>query len=130
MERKALVVMNHELTEDQINDLKRTYGVEKIMYLPQDLKNLISQVPPELEEIKYYIRPILEYLDENLDVGDLIVLQGESGVTYLIANYAYQCGFVPVYSTTKREVVEEKLDNGKVHITRTFKHVRFRRYGV
>jgi len=129
MERKALVVINHELTENQINDLKRTYGVEKIMYLPQDLKNLISQVPPELEEIKYYIRPILEYLDENLDVGDLIVLQGEPGVTYLIANYAYQSGFVPVYSTTKREVVEEKLDNGKVHITRTFKHVRFRKYG-
>ncbi len=39
-------------------------------------------------------------------------------------------GLVPVYATTRRESVEERLPDGDGRTVRRFKHVRFRRYGA
>ena len=128
--RRALIVMNHVLSDEQIADLRENWGATEILYLPKHLKDLISQIPPDLGELKTYIKPLLDYINEILKPGDLLIIAGEPGATFLIVNYALSKKYIPIYATTRREIIEEKLDNGKVHITRTFKHVRFRKYGV
>ena len=42
--------------------------------------------------------------------------------------FAVQHKLIPVYATTRRDVVETRLPDGTVQIRRTFQHVRFRKY--
>jgi hypothetical protein len=45
-------------------------------------------------------------------------------------NFAFERGFIPVYSTTQREAVEEYGENGSITVTHRFEHRIFRKYGV
>jgi len=130
MTRRALITTDQKLTEDQLNDLKETFGVQEIIYLPQDLKERINHPHPELSELKLYIRPVLKYLNRNLNVGDIIVINGDPAATYLVAHHSLICGFVPLQPVTRYEMVEEKLSNGEVRTKKVLKHVKFRKYGT
>ena len=61
---------------------------------------------------------------------DFVLIQGDFGACYLMVNFALEKGVIPVYSTTKRDAVDEYGDDDTIAIVHQFKHRIFRRYGV
>ena len=122
------LIFNHQLTNLQAEDARAALGVDAVINLPTELQELWSTVPPELTEIKDYLRPIEAWLSEKARAGDFVLIQGDFGACYLIVNYAFEHNLVPVYSTTQREVIEEEQPNGAVRVIHQFQHEIFRRY--
>jgi hypothetical protein len=124
---KMFLLFSHKLTEEQIRDAKENLKVSGFIYLPENLQKLWSNIPPDIENIGSYLTPIKEFLKQHAKEGDFILIQGDFGATYIMVNWAFKNGLIPVYATTKR-VVREINDNGKIITVREFKHCRFRRY--
>jgi hypothetical protein len=122
------LLFSHRLTEAQETDARRNWSVEEIVYLPQELQPLWSNVPPDLEDLKDYLQPFESWLAESADPGDLILIQGDFGATFRMVNWSIEQGLLPLYATTRREVVEEKGPDGEVHALKVFRHARFRKY--
>lgn len=121
------LLFSHELTEAQKEEAYAKLNVRNIYYLPEDLKALWSQIPPELEKISAYIQPIKDWLEKQVKEGDYILIQGDFGATYEMIRWALAKKLKPLYATTKRVVVETR-EEGKVITHRLFEHVRFRFY--
>ncbi|WP_456372838.1 CRISPR-associated protein Csx20 [Methanocaldococcus sp.] len=121
------LLFSHNLTNDQIKDAKENLKVNKFIYLPKELQNIWSNIPPEVEDITDYLKPIKEFLKNNANDGDYVLIQGDFGATYNMVNYAFENNLIPIYATTKR-VVKEVIEDGKVITIREFKHCRFRKY--
>ena len=117
---------SHFLTDEQKKDAMKM-GVENFINLPDNLQNMWSNVPVELENIEEYSKPFMEFLDKNAKKGDYALIQGDFVLTCKLVNFAKKTGVVPVYSTTKREVVEKKEDDKITKISK-FKHIKFRKY--
>ena len=124
---KMFLLFSHNLTDDQINDARENLKVDKFIYLPKELQNIWSNIPPEIEDITDYLKPIKEFLKNNANDGDYVLIQGDFGATYNMVNYAFENNLIPIYATTKR-VVKEVIEDGKVITIREFKHCRFRKY--
>ncbi len=124
---KMFLLFSHNLTNDQIKDAKENLKVNKFIYLPKELQNIWSNIPPEVEDITDYLKPIKEFLKNNANDGDYVLIQGDFGATYNMVNYAFENNLIPIYATTKR-VVKEVIEDGKVITIREFKHCRFRKY--
>ncbi|CAB3289517.1 conserved protein of unknown function [Methanocaldococcus lauensis] len=124
---KMFLLFSHNLTDDQIKDAKENLKVDKFIYLPKELQNIWSNIPPEVEDITDYLKPIKEFLKNNANDGDYVLIQGDFGATYNMVSYAFENNLIPIYATTKR-VVKEVIENGKVITIREFKHCRFRKY--
>jgi hypothetical protein len=105
----------------------KSVGIDNFEYMPYRLQKLWSGVPPDIEELKNYLKPIFEWLNQNTKKGDWVLIQGDFGAVCLMVDFCFQKGFVPVYATTKRNTVE-KMENGKLIKVSEFEHVRFRRY--
>lgn len=127
---KLILLFNHTLTPAQEADTRNTLLVETIVEPPSDIKFLWAQVPPEPDGIVEYLAPILTWLRSVASVGDLALIQGEFGATWLAVQEAFHLGLIPLYSTTRRKAVEEHLSSGDVAMQHIFSHVRFRRYNV
>jgi hypothetical protein len=120
------LLFSHELTDQQKKDA-RELGVKEVYYLPDDLKTIWSQIPPEIQNIKDYIEPVKKWLTSRIKAGDYILIQGDFGATYQMVRWAFAKGLRPIYATTERKVVE--IRNGdKVNSKKVFEHVRFRFY--
>ena len=130
MKVRFFTIFNHQLTERQITDARNRLGVEGIVSPPEDLQILWRQVPAELEGIDGYLGPIKNWLAEAASAGDYVLIQGDFGATWIMVNHAFKLGLVPVYSTTEREAEETVTTDGAVQLVHTFRHRRFRRYGV
>ncbi len=127
--KNAIVLLSHNLLEHQIEELERKWNVGNIIYLPEELQKRWSNVDPELE---FYnkdslINDINKFIENNSYKEDIIIVQGEAGVTFSVVNLCFELGRKPIYATTKRVSQEVKV-NGQVIIKRIFKHVRFREY--
>lgn len=129
MSPRALLIFSHELTPEQEQDLQKNWHVTEIINLPDSLKNLWKAVPPHLEEIRPYLQPVIDWMKREGQSGDLALVQGDFGATYIMVNEARNFGLVPVYSTTKREVEETTFPGGIVKQNRVFSHQIFRIYG-
>ena len=126
--KKALIILNHNPTENQLNQLKEIFNVNEILYLPSKLKNFISNVPPDKPIPEEFLKNITDFIIKNLQKDDIIWIQTEYGITFYIVDFAFKVGFIPIYSTTERIYNEKKLDNEKVERKYLFKHVSFRKY--
>ena len=126
--KRMFLCFNHELTREQIQDAKRNLNIDEFIHLPSSLKKLWQDIPPDLLDISSYLKPIIDWLKTKTREGDLILVQGDFGATYLIVQFAFKEGLIPVYATTKREVIEKKMPDGKVEMIHQFRHVIFRRY--
>jgi len=122
-ERTMHLLFSHRLTEEQIVDAKKHLGITHFRALPDDLQRLFSAVPPELESLKTYAEPFKTYLKQEASKGDVVLIQGDFGLCFLLANFCKQEELLPIYATTKRIVLEK--DGIKIS---KFKHIRFRRY--
>jgi hypothetical protein len=123
---KMYLLFSHKLTQEQSDDAKRL-GVSEFVSLPKELQNKFSNVPPELESIGEYIKPIKEFLEQNLTSKDIVLIQGDFGVVCEIVKFCKEKKVKAVYATTKRVVKEMEKDGKKVKISE-FKHIRFREY--
>ena len=123
-----LVLFNHTLTPSQERDARSSLGINKIVLPTDEIKRVWSQVPPDLETLWDYLAPVRSWLADTASPGDFVLVQGESGATFLVVNFCLENGLIPVYSTTERRAVEEHLSDGGVELRHTFCHVHFRQY--
>ena len=130
MPNSLFLIFNHRLTQIQIDDARASLGVGHIINLPPDLEKLWQQIPVDLSKIDDYLAPIKTLLSEQASMSDYVLIQGDFGATFIMVKFAFENGLIPIYSTSRREAVEEHNDEGTVKLTHNFKHVMFRKYGV
>ncbi len=123
-----ILLFSHKLTSEQEKDAYESLKVKKIEDLPDELKKIWSQIPPEGELDKNILMKIKKYLVKNSNIGDFVLVQGEFGMSCNIVNWCFENDRIPIYSTTKRVVKEIKQPNGDIKSEKIFKHVQFRRY--
>lgn len=119
---------SHSLTENQIEDATKRQGVSRFVHLPEELQRVWSNIPTELTISPQIIDSFINYLKQNSQTGDLILVQGDFGLTFIIVDWCLNNDRIPVYSTTARKVREVELDDGSVELKHSFKHVNFRVY--
>ena len=124
---KMFLLFSHSLTDEQIKDGIENLKVTKFISLPENLQKIWSNIPPELETLKSYLNEIKNFIRLNGNSGDYILIQGDFGAVYEMVEFSKQNSFVPIYATTKREVIEKK-EGDKVVKKSIFKHIKFRRY--
>ena len=73
---KLFLVFSHKLTEAQQSEAFTKLAVEDIYYLPDELQEVWSHLPPELPQVADYIQPIKDWLQMNAQEGDYILIQG------------------------------------------------------
>lgn len=120
-------LFNHTLTDLQIKDARNSLQIEKIIDPPETIKNLWSNIPADLEDIREFLKPVFEYL-QNIPKNNYILIQGDFGAVYLAVNLAKEVGLIPIYSTTRREHKEIHKPDGSVEMVKVFKHCIFRKY--
>ncbi|HIP59235.1 MAG TPA: hypothetical protein EYH01_02265 [Campylobacterales bacterium] len=123
------LLFNHKLTQEQEKNAYETLSIEKVIYFPEELLNIWRNISPEVESLSELLEPIIVFMDREFSHGDYLLVQGDLGATYLIAERAKQLNITPLYATTKR-VATENIVDGKPIKTSIFSHVRFRAYGV
>lgn len=122
------LLFNHRLTAVQEADARASLGVGRIIFPPEEVQALWSQVPPDSDDLAPYLAPVFTWVASQGRPGDYLLVQGDFGATGLAVRQAFALGLIPVYSTTSRKAVEEHHPDGTVHVRHTFSHVRFRRY--
>lgn len=127
--KRMLLVFSHQLTEEQKKEAIDRFGVREFLKLPPELQRKWSAIPPELDSLNGYLEDILDWIEENGHRGDIALIEGDFGATMLAVNYCRRLGIIPVYAASERKVEEERY-NDVVVAKRTFKHVRFREYGL
>ncbi|MBE6051103.1 MAG: TIGR02221 family CRISPR-associated protein [Clostridium sp.] len=126
--RKCVIpIISHDLMEIQKEQLKSEWNVNRIVELPSEIKKQWENISPSEEIDEHFIEEIKEFIIKETSRDDLVIVQGEWGITYKIINICFSLGRIPIYATTDREVTEEKI-NGEVKINKVFKHVKFRKY--
>ena len=126
MERKALLLFSHQLTENQEKELVENFKVKKIISLSSELQKMWSNVSTK-ENYKENLEKIKKYIEENFNENDVMLVQGNWGYTYNIVKWSIEKKLVPVYSYTERNV-EEIKDGENVKNISYFKHVKFIEY--
>ena len=126
MERKALLLFSHQLTENQEKELVENFKVKKIVSLSSELQEMWSNVSIK-ENYKENLKKIKKYIEENFNENDVMLVQGNWGYTYNIVKWSIEKKLVPVYSYTERNV-EEIKDGENVKKISYFKHVKFIEY--
>ncbi|HHV26938.1 MAG TPA: hypothetical protein GXX63_07055 [Tissierellia bacterium] len=124
---KMLVILSHELLEEQIKEANEKLDVDLIVEIPSELKKIWGNISPEGPFPVDLVEKIIKWINENAKEEDYVLVQGDFGATYYVVDYCIKSGRVPIYATTNREV-EERIENGVTRIERVFKHVNFRKY--
>ncbi len=122
-----ILLFSHQLTESQVNDAKENWDIDDFVSLPKKLQKIWSNIDPELESIKSDLLLFCDFIDETVNEGDLILIQGDFGACCFMAHYAKSKHMIPVYATTKRSV-EEYTEEGRTIKKSIFEHRRFRKY--
>ncbi len=125
---KLLVLFNHTLTSVQEKDARDELGIEHILYPSDSLRELWANLPAEAAALSSHLFPAFNWLKENAAAGDYLLVQGDFGACFLVVQYAFECNIVPIYSTSKRQAVEEHIGENEVRLIHQFQHIRFRRY--
>ena len=130
MPYSLFLIFNHEITPAQESDARRSLGIQHTIDLPPNLKTLWRQIPPDLDEINGYLKPVKSWLKSKASKNDYVLIQGDFGACYIMTKFAFEIGLIPIYSTTEREATEEYKKDGTVKLVHQFKHQAFRKYGV
>jgi len=128
MSGSLFLIFNHTVTALQEQDARTSLKVQRIVALPENLELVWNQIPPDLPGIAEHLAPIRDWLRDKAQPGDYVLIQGDFGACYIMVNFAFELGLVPVYSTTRREAVENHEPDGTVMLSHQFKHRIFRKY--
>ncbi len=126
--KNLFILLNHTLTEEQIEEAKNKLKVNNIVELSLEQKNMWAQMPPDEKQHKKYVEEIINWLGKNADKGDYILVQGEFGATFTVVDFCLKNGFVPIYAVSERREEEVKHPDGSVEKKLIFKHKCFRKY--
>jgi len=122
-----LLLFSHKLTELQQKDAIETLEVTNFIYLPKNLQIMWSNVASDLEDLEEYSKEFEDFIRLVAKKGDYILIQGDFGLTCKMVKWCKKNGYIPVYSTTKRESIESLKDGEVVKVSK-FEHVMFRKY--
>lgn len=125
--KKMFLLFSHNLTQTQIDDAQNSLEIKKFVSLPNDLQMVWSNIPSEIESLKEYLIPFRNFLTENSEYEDVVLIQGDFGAVYQMVNFAKDLGLKAVYATTTR-VIEEVVIDDKTVKKSIFEHRRFREY--
>ncbi len=128
MSGSLFLIFNHTFTDDQREDAITSLGINRIVDMPPDYKDIWSDIPPDINKINNYLEPVKIWLNHEARDEDYVLIQGDLGACYIIINYCFHFDLIPIYSTTNRKINEMILKNGTVKITHHFQHNIFRRY--
>ncbi len=123
---KTFCLLNHSLTQNQLAELEQKFNSSEIIYPEEKIANLWAQIPPEDFDCGIIDDAIL-WLKENSSPGDLFIVQGEFGSTFMLVDFALKNNLVPLYATTRR-VAKEKREGESVFREYIFEHVCFKKY--
>lgn len=123
---RTFCLLNHILTQKQLDELKQKFGSTEIVYPNESLSTLWSQIPPEKSNADI-IASVVFWLKRNAERGDFFIVQGEFGSTFTLADFALKNGLVPIYATTRR-IAKETRSGETVHREYIFEHVCFKEY--
>ena len=126
MEKKALLLFSHQLTDNQAKELMEDFGVKKIVSLTSELQEMWSNVSIK-ENYMENLEKIKKYIENNFNKDDVMLIQGNWGYTYNLVKWSIENELIPVYSYTERNV-EEIKDGETVKKISYFKHVKFIKY--
>lgn len=124
----ALCLLNHQLTENQRDELKTTFGGEAIVYPPPETADLWAQLPTDDISAELLL-PFTQWIDIYASSGMPIVIQGEAGAVTALVCYCLKLGLIPLHSVTRREATETRSGE-TVQRSYIFRHIRFRRYAL
>ncbi|MGC8764841.1 MAG: CRISPR-associated protein Csx20 [Brevinematia bacterium] len=125
---KMLVLLNHSLTDEQVDEAKNRLKVEEIIEPPEGLKRFWGQMPVAEEEKQEVVKKFIYWIKENSSPLDYVLVQGEFGSTFLIVDFCLKNSLVPLYAVSERKAEEAKNLDGSVEKKIVFKHRGFRKY--
>jgi hypothetical protein len=123
------LLFNHLLTDNQAEQARLELGVQTIHEPPAEVSRCWANIPPEPATIRDILETVFAWIDRSVSAGDFLLVQGDFGACYLVLEHIRSTGIIPVYATTRRQAVEQRLDDNSVQLSHTFRHVRFRIYG-
>ncbi|MBP5451329.1 MAG: hypothetical protein J6Y16_03735 [Treponema sp.] len=124
--KKAFCLLNHELTQNQIAELKGKFRIERIVYPREELSKMWSQITATEELDMDVINTVVSWLS-SANQNDVLIVQGEFGSTFMIVDYALKNGLIPLHAVTER-VANEQRNGEIVYRQYIFEHVCFRKY--
>jgi hypothetical protein len=127
--KKMFLLFSHDLTQTQIDDGKENLKIDIFVSLPNNLQKAWSNIPSDTLSIKEYLLPFCDFLVEETNLEDIVLIQGDFGAVYQMVNFAKALGLKTVYATTRRVIEEVVIDNKTVKKS-IFEHRRFREYGI
>ncbi len=127
---KLIVLLNHNLTMEQILDAYHTLNINSIVYPSEEIKNIWKNIIVGDTSLLPFLSPILSWIKNISKKEDYVLVQGDFGATYLVVRFCMLNCLIPIYSTTKRIVKEEILNSGEIKLNHIFLHKGFRIYGI
>ena len=126
MEKRALLLFSHQLTDNQEKELIKDFEVKKIVSLTSEIQEMWSNVSIKKNYMEN-LKKIKEYIKNNFNKNDVMLIQGNWGYTYNLVKWSIDNELIPVYSYTERNV-EEIKDGENVKKISYFKHIKFIEY--
>ena len=127
--KKMLLLFSHNLTEMQIKDGEKSFGIEEYISLNEEMQNIWSNVDPEIESYEK-LSSIKNFLLKEFESGDYVLVQGEWGCVVNMVLFCKEYDFIPIYSSSKREYKSEELEDGTVKNVHYFKHKKYKKYFI
>ena len=125
--KRMMLLFSHELTEEQKKEAENGLGCREFVKLSDELQDVWSNVPSECDDIKPLAEKIILWLEENSKTGDCVLIQGDFGMSFMVAEWSLENRRIPLYSTTEREHSAVKSGETVINV-HSFRHVKFRRY--
>jgi len=127
--KSMFLLFSHQLTMDQEESARTAFGVTSFHPPPEAVLAVWSQIPPDTTDLSPILQPVESWLEQHAQKGDLVLIQGDFGATFLMVNHALSLGLIPVYATTQRQARDNILSDGRIETHHVFKFKRFRVYG-
>lgn len=125
-----LLLFSHQLTQQQEKEAIQRFGVKHFLSLPEDLQELWSDMPADIEELDPTLDVLKTFIKRHTKDGDIVLIQGDFGATYNMVQYCKSLKLKTVYATTKRVSTMLHSEKEKYIKKAQFEHRRFREYGV
>jgi len=123
---RSCILLNHTLTPKQTQELKEIFGVNDIIVPSQEICDFWQQIPTDMEISEEFLQSVLEWLSA-MQSGDILVIQGEFGATFALADWALKKGLKVLHSVTER-VATENREGERIERSYVFEHKKFREY--
>ena len=126
--RKMLLLLSHELTDEQRENALERWEVASFAAMPAAVARSWSEVPAVGEWDETWLDPVKAWLEQDYESGDIVVVQGEPAATMRMVTWLANRSIPAYYATTERKVAEQSAEDGSVITKRIFQHVQFRQY--